>query len=140
MTETTRATTLNALADRCEAASGADIYLDAAIRDALALGHDYSVDWRGWGFDENGKGIEKPKAFPYTASIDAATSLFPGQTMYRSGHSATGADPSMFFCDAVTDAPLCIDVHALAATEPLARAAAALRALAHLSQENNDVG
>jgi hypothetical protein len=36
----------------------------------------------------------------------------------------------MFFCDAVTDAPLCADVHALAMTEPLARSAAALRARA----------
>lgn len=69
--------TLLALAASCEAAAGADIQLDADIRDALNLPSDYSVEWRGWGYDEAGNPIEKPKAFPYTASLDAAMTLVP---------------------------------------------------------------
>jgi hypothetical protein len=116
---------LLALADRVEAAAGPDRELDIAIW--LAVEPTADAVWA------QGK-QPLPWLHCYTSSLDAATSLFPGDTMYRSGHSATGADPSMFFCDAVTDAPLCADVHSLAVTEPLARTAAALRALAQVQQ------
>lgn len=61
-------------------------------------------------------------------NLDAATRLFPAGTMHRSGHDGTGPDPSLFYCEAVTDAPQCVIVRAVADTEPQARAAAALRA------------
>lgn len=59
------------LAARCEAASGPDQELDREI--AVAVGHpwDYAADW-------GSRGHERPVAFPYTASIDAAMMLVPG--------------------------------------------------------------
>lgn len=59
----------------------------------------------------------------------AAAEEFPAGTMYRSGHDGTGPDPSQFFCEAVSDAPECRRVRAVASTEAEAReqAAAALR-------------
>ena len=56
------------LAARCEAASGPDGELDREI--AISVGHprDYAADW-------GLRGHERPTAFPYTASIDAAMTL-----------------------------------------------------------------
>ena len=58
------------LAERAEAASGPDRELDREI--AVAVGHpwDYAADW-------GSRGHERPVAFPYTASIDAAMMLVP---------------------------------------------------------------
>ncbi|MBS7697836.1 MULTISPECIES: hypothetical protein [unclassified Chelatococcus] len=58
-----------------EKAGGADIWLDRAVSIALDQPWDWSVDWRGWGYDEAGKSIEQEKAFPYTSSLDAAIAL-----------------------------------------------------------------
>jgi hypothetical protein len=127
---------LLALAERVEKATGPDWTLNAEIEIAVlgfphrAYDQQNGMRPRGTPAIDRLEFVRKGWASDYTGSIDAATSLFPGETMYRSGHSATGPDPSMFFCDAVTDAPLCADVHALAMTEPLARSAAALRARA----------
>ncbi|KQM37984.1 hypothetical protein [Sphingomonas sp. Leaf10] len=68
---------LLALAETVEKLTGPSVHVDADIRDALKLPSDYSVDWRGWGVDEAGKPIERAKAFPYTASLDAAMALVP---------------------------------------------------------------
>lgn len=70
------------------------------------------------------------------AELDAAMMIAPPGCMYRSGHDATGADPSRFFCDAVTDAPACRRVRVTAGTESLARLAAFLRA--HIPMEGGE--
>lgn len=72
----------------------------------------------------------------YTASLDAATSVFPPDTMYRSGHDGAGPDPSLFYCEAITAAPECRRVRAVAVSEACARLAAALRA--HLIKDQAD--
>lgn len=131
--------TLLALAASCEVASGADIQLDADIRDALNLPSDYSVEWRGWGYDEAGNPIEKPKAFPYTASIDAAMTLLPDECLFtartvwdkmkpaglgfvsRYEKGEFGGHERLYWMD---------EHQALAATPALALCAAALRARA----------
>lgn len=131
----TTASELLDLAERCEAATGSDNDLRIAILTHPVFGYR-DIHGDGSMFDRGNDGYwytddEAIRQLPDpTASLDAATSLFPSGTMYRSGHSATGPDPSLFFCDAVTDAPLCADVHALAFTEANARSACALRARA----------
>lgn len=128
-------TDLLSRAARVEAATGADIQLDADIRDALGLPHDYSVEWRGWGFDEAGDPIEKPKAFPYTASLDAAMTLVPkGHTLFhlcgpysdnQSRATVAGGRPVRFY-------------ETTAATPALALTAASLRALAAQHEGEGD--
>ena len=65
-------------------------------------------------------------------SVDAASTLFPPNTFYRSGHDGRGADPARFYCEALTDAPACHHVRSVAFEEAGARTAAALRAWAAL--------
>jgi hypothetical protein len=122
------------LAARCEAATGPDIYLDADIRDALGLGHDYRADWRGWGYDERGVGIEKPKAFPYTASLEAAMSLVPEGVSF-----AVGRGIETELGDSATDYAWCGSKsephkgpYCWAATPAAALCAAALKAKASM--------
>ncbi len=68
------------------------------------------------------------------ATLDAAMRIAPPGCMYRSGHDGTGPDTSRFFCEAITDAPECRRVRAVADTEALARTAAFLRA--HIPMED----
>lgn len=109
--------TLIELAERVESLSGPDKGIDADIGAAM-----HSLGWHA-----------ADCLASFTASLDAATSVFPAETMYRSGHSALAPDPSMFFCDAVL--PDGTDVHSLALTEPNARLAAALRARAAMETQ-----
>ena len=84
-----------------EKASGADIWLDRAVSVALDQPWDWSVNWRGWGYDESGKPIEQEKAFPYTSSLDATIALvervLPGWWWIAgicglTGHASIGPD------------------------------------------------
>jgi hypothetical protein len=111
------------LAARIEAGEAAGRRLEAEI--ALALGWTTGVLGQAgtvW-YEPDGRLRGAPDR--WTKSLDAATSLFAEDTMYRSGHSALASDPAHFFCDAVTATGT--SFHALADTEPLARLAAALR-------------
>jgi hypothetical protein len=141
MTQVTRE--LIELAERVEKVEGADRRLDVLI--GCAVGYVPDTPGCEWAKDPHWQYIPVPKiserigaadkagnvaahweAPVFTASIDAATTLFPPNTMIRSGHSALAPDPSMFFCDAVTEDGRVF--HALALTEANARVAAALRA------------
>lgn len=123
--------TMEEVAVRVEALSGPDRELDCLIRELLDP--QYKLERRvmyygeptGEHITDDGRFSESPK---FTASLDAATSLFPGDAMYRSGHSALAPDPSMFFCDLVLANGRFL--HALARTEAAARVSAALRARA----------
>lgn len=79
---------LKALAERCEAADGPSRELDAEIAVALNLPWDYAADW-------GPRGMDKPVAQPYTASLDAAMMLLPEGYMWGIGStgSATLAKP-----------------------------------------------
>ena len=107
---------LAALAEKVEGLTGPDRDVDCLIVRLI------------YGDDRDMLGCARRGSFSPTASLDAATTLFPPNTMYRSGHSALAPDPSMFFCDAVTEDGR--DFHSLARTEANARLAAALRARA----------
>ncbi len=129
------ADTLHALADQCEQAWPGmpmdrvdlfGIFRAAWPRQAFATGRESDAA-RSEFFDLWERG----------AQIDAATRIAPPGCMYRSGHDGTGPDPSRFFCDAVTDAPDCRRVRAVADTEALARVAAFLRA--HIPMEGEGV-
>lgn len=132
---------LLALAVRCEQATGPDREIDGEIatRSGLYVYEKQGRDRKEWFYPVNGGwrrqiyGVSFERLPDYTASLDAATSLFPADTMYRSGHSALGPDPSLFFCDAVL--PSGQSFHAVAATEVGARVAAALRARAQSTGE-----
>lgn len=67
--------TLRSLLARVEAADGADRELDRGIAILFGESWDYGADWRSWGYDADGKRIEKPVAQPYTSSIDAVVAL-----------------------------------------------------------------
>jgi hypothetical protein len=122
----TDAQTLLALAERCEKATGPDRELDADIQEAVGR---EPIGWNkllsGW------QSVDLTiiqMAEPYTASLDASTSLFPDDCFYRSGHDGAGPDVTMFFCQAII--AYFDPVKSVALTEPLARVAAALRARA----------
>ena len=108
------------LARRCEAATGPDRALDCAIRDTLRLPNDYSADW-------GARKHEIPAAYPYTASLDAALTLVPGEAFWRVGHDGAGPDPSAFRADVFQTPGTGLNV-ARSATPALALCAAALRA------------
>lgn len=91
---------LLALADRVEALDGPCRETDAAIAIALDRPWNYDTDWRGWGFDVEGKPIEKPVAFSYTASIDPAMTLVPDGMILRS-YNATRFVPHT--CEVAVD-------------------------------------
>jgi len=122
------------LAARVEAATGLNLELDDAIAEAIFTGkHRCCIkgltDEAGgmWMFTYPDGSVGSSLRF--TASLDAATSLFPPDTMYRSGHDGSGPDPSLFFCEAIGPAPECRRTRSVAYTEPGARTAAALRTL-----------
>lgn len=72
----------------------------------------------------------------YTRSIDAATSIFPEDCFYRSGHDGAGPDVTLFYCEAIPAGPNgwpLQGVKSVAVTEPLARLGAALRARDRIS-------
>lgn len=69
MTDIDRAALL-ALAERVEGLEGPDRVVDVEIATALGCGWDYAADW-------GPRGLERPVAYPYTASIDAAMMLVP---------------------------------------------------------------
>lgn len=124
------------LADRVEAAAGPNYALEVAIFKMLHPEYACYVQGRGGlihpcdGSDVRVLSDVRPGN--YTASLDAATSLFPEDCFYRSGHDGAGPDPSLFFCEAipVKDGLPLPTVRAVALTEPLARTACALRAIA----------
>jgi len=71
--------------------------------------------------------------------LDAATSLFPDDCFYRSGHDGAGPDVTQFYCEAIPSAPNGLPlqaVRAVAETEPLARAACALKARARAASSD----
>lgn len=115
------------LAERTEAATGPSIHLDADIRDALGLCSDYSADWNGWGYDEHGHAIERPKAYPYTASIDCAMWLVPQNCVAMVTSYSTGRGSA----DVTTIAK---SFGSNAATPALALCAAALKARATIAK------
>lgn len=76
-----------------------------------------------------------------TASLDAAMSLVPESAMYRSGHDGEGADPELFMAQVIIcNADMTYSGRSLAFTEPCARTAAALRALARQDGAASDRG
>ena len=95
------------LAQRCEAATGPDRALDAEICQAVF-----------------GRFIGVAK---YTASLDAALTLVPGEAFWRVGHDGAGPDPSAFRADVFQTPGTGLNV-ARSATPALALCAAALRA------------
>lgn len=113
------------LAERCEAASGADRELDREI--AVAVGHpwDYAADW-------GSRGHERPVAFPYTASIDAAMTLIKDCDVLITLSEIKG--DGMPYC--VIGNPCTAETFsAVADTMPLAICASALRARATTTGE-----
>lgn len=127
------------LAARIEALEGPDREVDEAVQCAI---HGATAEMQHHGrnaYHKNGQWISIGEVKPYTSSIDAATSLFPADCFYRSGHDGAGPDVTMFFCDAIaSDAhglPL-RGVRAVALTEPCARTAAALRAIASTMEDD----
>lgn len=110
------------LAARCEAASGPDRELDREI--AISVGHpwDYVADW-------GLRGHERPTAFPYTASIDAAMTLVP-EECWEVGVRATLGGKGFAYISAPRAEKNAGHIHygANAATPALALCAAALRA------------
>lgn len=107
------------LADRCEAASGADRAIDYDI--AHLTGDHFRNDG---------------KAPTYTASIDAALTLLKPNEFWRVGNDGDGPDPSSFRATISDTDGEWIDWHyGTAATPALALCAAALRA-----KENQNVG
>jgi hypothetical protein len=115
------------LAERCEAASGPDRELDREI--ALTFGHpwDYAADW-------GPRGHDRPTAFPYTASIDAAMTLVPEGP----GRGCFAMSRDRFkrtHCSVWTDAEFNRKVISAGATPALALCAAALRARATTTGE-----
>jgi len=116
------------LAARCEAATGADRELDAAVR--LLLQHNIKVviDWM--------PGYTPPSTLAYTGSLDAAMTLRPdGWTV---GHLAGPFDRSMggigSICILERIEPY-VRAEGTAATPALALCAASLRAIAQ-EQDN----
>ncbi len=73
--------TLIALADRCEQAAGPDRELDQDITKLLVPNNATHIhrSRRGWSFfvSDSGKGIEWLENQLYTASLDAAVTLYP---------------------------------------------------------------
>ena len=139
---------LLSLAERCERAAIGTRELDWLIADALGeipqhsirtIGFDYAwyrkpdefALWKA--ADSEGRSVDLWQPVERSTSLDAATSLFPADCFYRSGHDGAGPDVTMFFCDAIASGPdgqPLRPVRALAVTEELARVVAALRALA----------
>lgn len=119
--DTSKKEELLALADRIEKMDGPSDSEDAPIYQLVAGNGGY-IELMG----RKGVSLDVPR---YTASLDAATTLVPQNSMRRSGDSAIGL-MGTFFCDIVTDDGR--DFHALANSEPCAIVAAALRALAAL--------
>jgi hypothetical protein len=117
---------LEALAAKVEALTGPDRSVDRAVFSIVAGGCFFPEFGRFWHAEGGLMGGRYPNFF--TASLDSATSVFPAGTMYRSGHDGAGPDPSLFYCEAITDAPDCRKVRAVAFTEATARLACALRA------------
>ncbi len=60
---------------KLEALDGPSREVDRDIATHFGDPWDYGVSWRGWGIGQDGRPIEKPVAFPYTASLDAAIAL-----------------------------------------------------------------
>lgn len=113
---------LNDLADRVEAASGADRELDRTIKEFVGHAWDYAAEWPRDG---------QPIAFPYTASIDAAITLVPEGYKWK----IMCSDFDGYLCEIWTDGTPEYEHVSRAATPALALTAAALRARA---QEKND--
>lgn len=135
---------LLALAERCEAATGADRELDCAIMDALSL---WPEGWTRYeGREPMGSGSvyylhpsgrpEWHVAFSYTASLDAAMTLIGSDVFWHLGNDGEGPDPSLFKARLLwftSDHPHSLRQRralATAATPALALVAAALSALA----------
>lgn len=119
--DTSKKKELLALADRIEKLDHPSDDTDAQIHQ-LVTGNSGYIELMGR------KGVSLD-VLRYTASLDAATTLVPQNSMRRSGDSAIGL-MGTFFCDIVTEDSR--DLHALANSEPCAIVAAALRARAAL--------
>jgi hypothetical protein len=104
------------LAERCEKASGPN------------RGLDWMIQLRD---GPNGVGAYGPHPH-FTASIDAAMALVPGDAFWRLGHDGDGADPSEFRADVIVPRLGGADPRgrAIGSTPALALCAAALRARA----------
>lgn len=135
---------LLALAERCEAATGADRELDAAIALAQCDKFFNAGPKHEGGRDRIGVIVGGDRCVPgngapdwlvprYTASLDAALTLVPDDAFWRVGHDGEGADPSVFKATiGVAKEGVCWITFrsAIAETAPLALCAAALRARA----------
>lgn len=108
------------LAARCEAATGPDRELDRAIELAI--------------FPDRTDPCPTVELLAYTASLDAAMTLVPeggDDTLifWRSGNDGDGGNPDAFKAEILVVTGFTSKSHkAVAATEALARSAAALRA------------
>lgn len=137
---------LNKLAERCEAATGPDRELDAAIVLALNPGAEFRPYREGkrvtkcWLFGADGRVIRYggPEDMPaYTTSLDAAMTLVPdsmGASVSR--HGKRGDDCEAYVGKSDSDARgnfMTQTAHGNAKTMALALTAAALRARAALS-------
>jgi hypothetical protein len=121
-TQDARATGLVELAVRCEQATVAD----------RELNHDIYMraDAANGSFDAR-----------YTASLDAARSLIGKNAFWRLGNDGEGPEVSAFKATVTSgDGPTLAFHDAVAATPALALAAAALRALAASTKDQNDDG
>lgn len=121
-------TDLMELASRVEAGEGPDRDLDAEIKEAVGHMWDYAADW-------GPRGHDKPVAFAYTASLDAAMTLIPGDEMWdvsRESADTYTADLTCFYRGIVDYEPDADKVPFGRAKSPaLALTAACLRARAH---------
>jgi len=130
----TTADALAALAGRCEAATGADRELDAAIAEM--------VGWRRYKYDDKNDHSCRDSRTPapaYTASLDAAMSLIDnfGVLMHLSDIGADGLPLARVGCPGLDGVPIFVGIASCIMTDTapcaglaLALCAAAIRARA----------
>lgn len=124
-------TNLLELAERCEKAMGPDRELDAAVNAAIGL--------PGTKMRANGFTWVSPNVPGYTASLDAALTLVPGDEAFDVARESKGGDWTADLSCFCPDSELWDDVRRIpfgrAVNPALALTAAALRARAHLNTQ-----
>ena len=127
------------LATRVEGASGPDRELDGEIAKLLAPDRDWHRFENGWGARCLDDGAAFDMAPAYTASIEVARSLVP-IGVFEEIWSGTGAKRSS--AQLIYPKPAVghrrHSIYVVAASEPLALCAAALRARAHPQQPGKE--
>lgn len=116
------------LIERIEGAEEGSRELDAEIARSLGRPWDYAADW-------GPRGRDKPVAYAYTGSLDAAMSLVPEDNdhtavFWQIGNDGAGGNPADYLCRVLVCSHVASkEYRSTAATPALALCAAALRAI-----------